>query len=90
MLHVTLYRLDRRGRLDLRERPFRSLSALALFFARDRGDSWDWAEVADPMPSGRTARYPAESLRAIAAGQRLVFSAVPPIVSPFSHRMHRR
>jgi hypothetical protein len=90
MLHVTLYRIDRCGLLDLRERPFRSLSALALFFACDRGDSWDWAEVDDPGPSGRTARYPAESLRAMAAGLRLVFSAVPPLVSPFSHRMHRR
>jgi hypothetical protein len=90
MLHVTLYRIDRRGRLDLRERRFRSLSALALFFARDRGDPWDWAEVAGPAGSGRARRYTAESLWAMADGLRLVSSAVPPLVSPFSHRLHRR
>jgi hypothetical protein len=90
MLHVTLYRIDHRGLLDLRVRRFRSLSSLALFFARDQGDRWDWAEVADPGPSGRATRYPAESLRAMGAGLRLVFSAVPPIISPFAHRLHRR
>jgi hypothetical protein len=66
MLEVVLYRVDRRGRLDLQERNFETLGRLAAFFRSSVGENWDWAEI-DGAPR---VRYSADELRAIVEAGR--------------------
>ena len=71
MIDAILYAIDDRGRIALRERRFRSLDDVALFFASDEAGPWDWVELHEHRPGGgpRCRRYSADQMRAFADGR---------------------